>query len=96
MHMSVFSLRDPVQGTVYEMPHDSLAYVRMFGIAGMVTFIPDEELGDWDFFVGAERAIDELRNIADQGCAARLPGRFNRCAVAPRATPRYAPWSRRP
>ena len=60
--MSVFSLCDPVQGTLYEITYDSLSYVRMFGIASMLTFIPDEELGDFDFFVGAKRAVEELRN----------------------------------
>lgn len=60
--MSVFSLHDPVQGTLYEITYDSLSYVRMFGIASMLTFIPDEELGDFDFFVGAKRAVEELRN----------------------------------
>jgi len=62
--MSVFSLRDPVHGTLYEITYDSLAYARMFGIASMLTFIPDEELGDFDFFVGAKRAVEELRKTA--------------------------------
>lgn len=59
--MSVFSLRNPAQGTLYEITYDSLAYTRMFGIASMLAFIPDEELGDFDFFVGTKRAVDELR-----------------------------------
>ena len=68
--MSVFSLRDPAQGTLYEITYDSFAYARMFGIASMLTFIPDEELGDFDFFVGAKRAIEELRTSAGRATMA--------------------------
>lgn len=66
--MSTFSLRDGVGHTLYEITYDSLRYCEMFGMASMLTFIPDEDLSDWDFFVGAKKAVDQLTIIA-RACA---------------------------
>jgi hypothetical protein len=62
--MSTFSLHVPESGITHEVTYDSAAYIRLFGMASMLTFIPDEDLGDWDFFVGAKHGLDELRSIA--------------------------------
>jgi len=35
-----------------------------------MSFIPDEDLGDWDFFVGAKQGLDELKAIARAGTVA--------------------------
>lgn len=68
--MNTFSLHDPEGGITHEVTYDAAAYVRQFGMARMMSFIPDEDLGDWDFFVGAKQALDELKAIARAGAVA--------------------------
>ena len=62
--MSRFTLHDPEGGSTHEVIYDAAAYVRQFGMASMMSFIPDEDLGDWDFFVGARQGLDELKALA--------------------------------
>lgn len=66
--LSKFSLRDDAGRTLYEITYDSLRYCEMFGMASMLTFIPDEDLSDWDFFVGTKKAMDQMTIIA-RACA---------------------------
>lgn len=66
--MSTSSLRDDVGRTLYEITYDSLRYCEMFGMASMLTFIPDEDLSDWDFFAGTKKAMDQMTIIA-RACA---------------------------
>jgi len=68
--MNRFTLHDPEGGVTHEVTYDAAAYVRQFGMASMMSFIPDEDLGDWDFFVGAKQALDELKAIARAGAVA--------------------------
>jgi hypothetical protein len=68
--MNTFSLHDPEGGITHEVTYDAAAYVRQFGMASMMSFVPDEDLGDWDFFVGAKQALDELKAIARAGAVA--------------------------
>jgi len=68
--MNTFTLHDPEGGVTHEVTYDAAAYVRQFGMASMMSFIPDEDLGDWDFFVGAKQALDELKAIARAGAVA--------------------------
>lgn len=68
--MNTFSLHDPEGGVTHEVTYDAAAYVRQFGMASMMSFIPDEDLGDWDFFVGAKQGLDELKAIARAGAVA--------------------------
>jgi hypothetical protein len=65
--MNRFTLHDPEGGTTHEVIYDAAAYVRQFGMASMMSFIPDEDLGDWDFFVGARQGLDELKALARAG-----------------------------
>ena len=65
--MNTFSLHDPEGGITHEVTYDAVAYVRQFGMASMMIFIPDEDLGDWDFFVGARQGLDELTALARAG-----------------------------
>ena len=45
-----------------EVTYDAARYVRYY--LGNFTLVPDEDLGDWDFFVAVERELVELRQIA--------------------------------
>lgn len=68
--MNTFTLHDPEGGVTHEVTYDAAAYVRHFGMASMMSFVPDEDLGDWDFFVGAKQGLDELKAIARAGTVA--------------------------
>jgi len=68
--MNRFTMHDPEGRTTHEVIYDAAAYVRQFGMASMMSFVPDEDLGDWDFFVGAKQALDELKAIARAGAVA--------------------------
>ena len=65
--MNRFTLHHPEGGTMHEVIYDAAAYVRQFGMSSMMSFIPDEDLGDWDFFVGAKQGLDELKALARAG-----------------------------
>jgi hypothetical protein len=64
--MSTFSLVDGVGKTLFEISYDSTRYLQYY--LGNFTFVPDEDLSDWDFFVAVKRAVEELRIIA-RSCA---------------------------
>lgn len=65
--MSTFSLIDKADKKIFEISYDSNRYLQYY--LGNFTFVPDEDLRDWDFFVAVKRAVEELRIIA-QSCAA--------------------------
>jgi hypothetical protein len=68
--MNTFTLHHPEGGVTHEVTYDAGAYVRQFGMASMMSFVPDEDLSEWDFFVGAKQALDELKAIARAGTVA--------------------------
>jgi len=65
--MSTFTVSDG-GSTHIEVLYDSARYVRYY--LGNFTFVPDEDLRDWDFFVAVERELIELRLLAGARAAA--------------------------
>lgn len=59
--MCAFTVSDGDK-VLIEALYDSARYVRYY--LGNFTFVPDEDLGDWDFFVALERELVELRLLA--------------------------------
>ncbi|MCD2518427.1 hypothetical protein LQ564_19175 [Massilia sp. G4R7] len=63
-NMSTFSLRDCfTPAPLIEVTYDSGKYLLLYSVS-LFTYVPDEDLGDWDFFVALRRAIDELKLVA--------------------------------
>lgn len=60
--MSTFSLVDATGKKLFETSYNSTRYLQYY--LGNFTFAPDEDLGDWDFFVAVKRAVEELKIIA--------------------------------
>ncbi len=76
--MSTFTVSDGDGTTLVELLYDSARYIRYY--LGNFTFVPDEDLRDWDFFVAFESELVELRILADarivaEGAHARDTGR---------------------
>lgn len=65
-NMSTFRLIDAGGHKLFEISYDSERYLQYY--LGNFTFVPDEDLGDWDFFVSVKRAVEELKIIA-RACA---------------------------
>lgn len=61
-HMSTFRLVEKGGATLFEANYDYDRYLQYY--LGNFTFVPDEDLSDWDFFVAVKRAIEELKLIA--------------------------------
>lgn len=59
--MCTFTVSDGSKRLV-DVLYDSARYVRYY--LGNFTFVPDEDLGEWDFFVAVEREFVELRTLA--------------------------------
>lgn len=64
--MSTFRLIDADGSNLFEISYDSERYLQYY--LGNFTFVPDEDLSDWDFFVAVKRAVEELKIIA-RSCA---------------------------
>lgn len=60
--MSTFTLTGADGATLFAITYDSARYLQAY--QSNVTFTPDEDLSDWDFFVAVKRAVDELTGIA--------------------------------
>lgn len=60
--MSTFSLTGANGVSLFAITYDAARYVLAY--RSNFTFTPDEDLGDWDFFVAVKRAVDELAAIA--------------------------------
>lgn len=60
--MSVFTMADPDSGWHVEVLYDSGRYLQYY--LGNFTFVPDEDLSHWDFFVHVKRSLEELRMLA--------------------------------
>ncbi len=95
--MCTFTVSDGDKVLV-EVTYDAARYVRHYH--GNFTMVPDEDLGDWDFFVAVERELVELRQIARaraaiEGAATQQAG-CGECPVKPRTgepAPRAGNWS---
>ncbi len=59
---STFTLSDGDGRRRVEVSYDAMRYRILYG--SNFTFVPDEDLSDWDFFVHVERGIAELRILA--------------------------------
>lgn len=63
-HMSTFSLRDCfAPAPLFEVTYESSKYLLLYSVS-LFTYIPDEDLSDFDFFVALRRAIDELKVVS--------------------------------
>lgn len=62
--MATFSLTDSAGANIFAFSYEAQRYRTLFGMGSMIAFTPDDTLGDWDFFVGARTAFDELKRIA--------------------------------
>jgi len=63
-HMSTFSLRDCfAPAPLFEVTYESSKYLLLYSVS-LFTYIPDEDLSDFDFFVALRRAIDELKLVS--------------------------------
>lgn len=60
--MSTFSLVDVAGNKLFELSYNSEKYIRYY--LGNFTFVPDENLSDWDFFVAVKSTVEELKIIA--------------------------------
>jgi len=60
--MSAFMLTDSDGERRLEVIYDSQRYLEYY--LGNYTFVPDEDLSDWNFFVYAKREVEELKHIA--------------------------------
>lgn len=60
--MSTFSLSEPGCPARVKVHYNSERYLRYF--LGNYTFVPDEDLSDWDFFIYVKRSLDELKRFA--------------------------------
>lgn len=67
--MSTFSTRELSGNVLFEISYNSDRYLQYY--LGNFTFVPDEDLRDWDFFAEVKSTIDELKIVA-QACAATL------------------------
>lgn len=61
-NMSAFTLTDLRGERLLEVSYDSQRYLQYY--LGNFTFVPDEDLTDWDFFVYVKREVEELKHIA--------------------------------
>lgn len=61
-NMSAFTLTDSRGERLLEVIYDSQRYLEYY--LGNFTFVPDEDLTDWDFFVYVKREVEELKHIA--------------------------------
>lgn len=71
-NMSAFTLTDSHGKRLLEVIYDSQRYLEYY--LGNYTFVPDEDLSDWDFFVAVKREVEELKILAT-ACEPRLPER---------------------
>ena len=63
-NMSTFSVRDCFAAApLFEARYESNKYLLLYSVS-LFTYVPDEDLGDWDFFVALRRAIDELKLVS--------------------------------
>lgn len=60
--VSTFSLTDGNGRSLFRISYNSQRYLQSY--LGNFTFVPDEDLSDWDFFVHVKRTIDELRILS--------------------------------
>lgn len=77
--MSTFRLVDPGHQSLFEITYDSERYIQYY--LGNFTFVPDEDLSDWDFFVSVKRAVEELKIIA-RACTAISQADYKAAASA--------------
>lgn len=61
-NMSTFRLIGANGVALVEVTYDSDRYLQYY--LGNTTFVPDEDLSDWDFFVAVKGELDELKLIA--------------------------------
>lgn len=60
--MSTFRLTDAGGVVLFEQTYDSERYLQFY--LGNFSFVPDEDLSDWDFFVFVKCSLEELKKIA--------------------------------
>ena len=96
--MSAFTVSDGDGDTLVELRYDSARYMRYY--LGNFTFVPDEDLRDWDFFAALESELVELRLLARARAAAEgMYAQGDGCGEAPvtlrtgQAAPRAGTWA---
>lgn len=61
---STVSLHDGAGALLFAIDYDAMRYLALLGMNSMIAHVPDEELGDWDFFVALETAVHDLELLA--------------------------------
>lgn len=59
---SLFSLAEPDSGRCVKVRYDAGRYLQYY--LGNFTYVPDEDLSDWDFFVYVKYTVEELKLLA--------------------------------
>lgn len=61
--ISVFTLRDG-ERELLTIAYDAMRYMEAYAMCSFISFVPDDELGAWDFFVGFKDAVDAMKQAA--------------------------------
>lgn len=60
---STFTLRDGDRA-LFAIAYDAMRYVEAYAMCSFISFVPDDELGAWDFFVGFKDAVEAMKQAA--------------------------------